>query len=1387
MGKDQELLDAARNGNVCVVEKILSQRAKRSGPLASLRRGPGANVQDTSGYTPLHHAALNGHKDIVTLLLNNDASPNVTDHKGSSPIHLGAWTGNTEIVKLLLIHSNVPPNVNLTNGDGDTPLHCAAQYGNVEVVNLLLQHQCDPTVRNNREETALDLAAQYGRLETVEALLRTHPELLTACPTSTRRHSALHLASRNGHKEVVKVLLTFGFPINTLTENGSGLHEAATFGKVDVVRLLLENGIDLELEDCQHRTALDILTDLNTQKAIEIAAVIQKHCTLVTTDSDLCNANPPSSKQNSTCSSDSFSFPKWSSFDGPNPMTISPGYAKGPQHYQVPPRTPRSNSFDSENCRSVCLDVSRLKLTPERIDSRSIKSSDVSSIYQVPPRPREVDDMSIGSSYDTLPTSRDSGDHSYINQRASLPEGDSYLLYQVPPPPRDAYKRISDPLSDGLISDIDGRDRNDLYVKPLPLSGYVSMAPSQAPPRYLKPPQKPPRKVASPHSPTKYQVQIGPMGMAYEYLCLASTGSKAEQDSNSGESIYENDEEVCRRMTQSASAVFRLDSTPSQLNDSSQYVDMKLRNSFVPNYENEVPYFKIGDNTSGSETERDAIVNKNGDKRSDTRQDYLTTPDDEKQVRVNEARTPPKSRVLPCGPKPAIPPRPKSVNELHAITTVGEQFQPPPSAQKPKSLDLDGKPYPPISRKPVFSPKIQQPPTPDFPPPSPGTAELGIHEKMRPLSQDYKRRSCDTETFTEDEVFLIIEENHQGELKLSVSTANKSVSTEKIESCSDSYAGLRKGCVPMCSSSGESDGENCRFQNRCLSPECSGTSRGYPKSNKNMSNSKSRSACYENVTLNFGRSPQNYSQNLAVTPDSTTFRGSTSPKGQVYKDDITSPFDEVAEWSKVNDIIATFGNPTKSNMNTFKGHRHYENINGCGFANNRRQDLSRVGVWLSNVGMGNYESLFLIHGFDDLQFMGGDMIEEQDLVDMGISISEHRKILVRESKLLPALKPIRRISDPNYPNKSRIPRSVEEWLRSIHLEIYVDTFLRHKFNDMERVMKMWEVELTTVLEITKPGHKKRILGSLGDRPVSPKLYDVNRLSSDLSNLKQEISQMDQIVKSGTETIKRNRQKAKAPVPPQVPNNGTADNKGAPASNNRASVSTPVDVEIAVRDPSYLFSGIPNSLTTQWRHRPDSLINGSCEYLSKYLGSTIIKELKGLESSKRSIQKLKKATSENIVKIPNVILAISYKGVKFIDSVTKNEICEHDIKNINCACQDSDHLDHFAYITKDHPSGIHYCHVFHMATMDLATELILTLGQAFEVAYQMALKENGMAPSPGITPSTSTSSSLPLLSIPKNGPIPPALDTSKSLSPEVVKIAEFPTSTSNHSSVSPSRF
>lgn len=78
-----------------------------------MRRGPGANIQDSSGYSPLHHASLNGHTECVRLLLMHDANANLPDSRGSSPLHLAAWAGHQDIVKLLLTHANRPANPNL--------------------------------------------------------------------------------------------------------------------------------------------------------------------------------------------------------------------------------------------------------------------------------------------------------------------------------------------------------------------------------------------------------------------------------------------------------------------------------------------------------------------------------------------------------------------------------------------------------------------------------------------------------------------------------------------------------------------------------------------------------------------------------------------------------------------------------------------------------------------------------------------------------------------------------------------------------------------------------------------------------------------------------------------------------------------------------------------------------------------------------------------------------------------------------------------------------------------------------------------------------------------------------------------------------------------------
>jgi len=67
-------------------------------------------------------------------------------------------------------------------------------------------------------------------------------------------------------------------------------------------------------------------------------------------------------------------------------------------------------------------------------------------------------------------------------------------------------------------------------------------------------------------------------------------------------------------------------------------------------------------------------------------------------------------------------------------------------------------------------------------------------------------------------------------------------------------------------------------------------------------------------------------------------------------------------------------------------------------------------------------------------------------------------------------------------------------------------------------------------------------------------------------------------------------------------------------------------------------------------------------------------------------------------LPEVALVISYRGVRFMDPMSGSLVCEHEIRNIDCACQDADDLNHFAYITKDHHTSSHYSHVFSVASM-----------------------------------------------------------------------------------------
>ncbi|KAK2576525.1 hypothetical protein KPH14_005847 [Odynerus spinipes] len=440
---------------------------------------------------------------------------------------------------------------------------------------------------------------------------------------------------------------------------------------------------------------------------------------------------------------------------------------------------------------------------------------------------------------------------------------------------------------------------------------------------------------------------------------------------------------------------------------------------------------------------------------------------------------------------------------------------------------------------------------------------------------------------------------------------------------------------------------------------------------------------------------------------------------------IMSPFDEQEEWAKISEIMASFGTGlVRESVFVTELEKEFQTRLGLSSDTSSSPIVSTsVGQWLASLGLVDYESLFVNYGFDDLEFING-VLDESDLRDMGINSDQERAIIMEAAGLL------------NKRVEKRLGshcQSVDEWLKSIHMENYAETFRKHLYTDMDRVRRVWEVELAAVLEIQKPAHRKRILASVsGPNPRvqtrngtgGPNLEDLNK---DLNTLKTNIQQLKEEIReklpettgesngsasvtvtnsTNTGTL-RHRKNRPAPQPPQRP------------SSHNGAITAPEQLEI--RAPSELLFGVPSTLKTQWRHQPKALVTGCVTYVANYLGSTVVKELRGTESTKKSIQKLKKTCRDTRV-TPDITLAISYRGVRFLNTLTNEPICEHEIRNIHCACQDADDLTHFAYITKDHASRTHFCHVFCVPTMDQATEVILTLGQAFEVAYQMALRD-----------------------------------------------------------------
>ncbi|XP_070566110.1 ankyrin repeat and SAM domain-containing protein 1A-like isoform X2 [Ptychodera flava] len=1366
MGREQDLLEAARKGNIAVVEKILAPK-KRPGLLESLRR-PNVNCQDSSGYTPLHHAVLHGHKDIVDFFVRHDANPGIADNKGLYPLHLASWTGNAEIVQILLSTQKIK--VNEQNSDGDTALHFAAQYGHTEVVKLLLKKHGRAANRNKNLQSPLDLGAMYGKLETVQLLLQQYPALLENSPPT---HTPLHLAARNGHTHVVKALLDAGADINGKSSCGTALHEAALYGKLEVVRLLMEHGVDTTCRNEDKKTALEIVEENLSPKSQEISAMIKG----IKRPSPISVPKPGQEgdrrSQLVQTPYDNLSSPDYQSISGSsssaessveNSPTGSHGYLNLPP-MKTPPQKPARHSGD----RHSMANVSPPKSGAERIRTGSLPASagqqtkhSAKGKNQLPSngsQQKEVDLITFDAedpAYDEIPSQED-------DEQSMEPKQDT-----------------------NGSSETRKQTHENVQTTELRTSTSGGYSTSKAKKEFsfensdIKEVKERPESVSTPPPPLPdrnyYDEEV-----AGTYEILRKVDSDQEK-SEETPPVHSSEEQPVN--ANNGSSATDGDDRPNSLTITTPVFIDPTRTS-----DGEGIYELLSDATSGGPPS-------------------ITSPTSSEASSV-AMETIEKTRSFPLKP---VPKKPTDLPLNNGTSKKPEQINnnvdkgaphPPPPVPPHKNLVVSG--Y--VEMTPVLTPtsptEYDQPPTPDHPPPSANTASLEIHCKFHSelfetgsnsqrssgITDITESSGCCSSTESESdepddvvvttETTILTPATDQSNSDPQNTSAHLSTISEGTEDRDDSKrSAIEQRDLSMAVNSDKSSdtisiSTDSSSEAEILRPEGldpfaglvygSSYNRTPPPANFDLSPVDSPLKALSPIEL----SKVSQSTESLESPDfdkilneADKSRGDMATEGggggrRPREESIF--LDESKEWQQVSDILSSIG---AAMVRESVYSRELEDQFAKMMSASAKPE--NVAQWLEKLGLPQYQHTFLTHGYDDLNFLNGKVLEEQDLIDIGVQEKNHRQLILESAKLLPAFKP--------YDDDS-LPSSVSEWLKSINLLDYATRFEKMGFNTMQRVKKIWEVELTNVLDISTSGHRKRILASLGDRslprkpaarPLSFTLSKDFTLDWDLSPLEENGASNDSEDKSsqGSSSLEninlfKDYSKLKpsqdsvsssrsyhsqhsyenvtlptSPKGPEVPLRSSRIHKPVPYENVPLDpmAGKPFSLDpgnwsedgVPIRSPKMANSQEELPMNV-WKHSSDSLINSSCDYQASYLGSQLIRELKGTESTREACAKLRKST-KNMQKIPLIVLSMNYKGVKFIDAQTKNIITDHSIRNISCAAQDPAELRTFAYITRDNKVDKHYCHVFSVTNNDLAAEIILTLGQAFEVAYQMLVKE-----------------------------------------------------------------
>ncbi|KAK4220849.1 ankyrin repeat-containing domain protein [Podospora fimiseda] len=248
------LVKAAGDGNETLARTILENNVD-------------IDSRDEENRTPLIAAAAGGHSRLVEVLIKHGANIEAVDDGKHTPLISAATCGDVVAVKMLLDNG---AQLDATNRRFETALMKASRQGYNNVVKVLLEYGAKLEINNIKDQTALMLAVRNGHCDVVKMLVEkgayvdngdaagNTPLILAAMmredsmvrilveggadletQTDGYGYTALLWAAEKGQEDLVQFLIDHGADTDAVDDNGdTALEIASREGHKDVVRLL---------------------------------------------------------------------------------------------------------------------------------------------------------------------------------------------------------------------------------------------------------------------------------------------------------------------------------------------------------------------------------------------------------------------------------------------------------------------------------------------------------------------------------------------------------------------------------------------------------------------------------------------------------------------------------------------------------------------------------------------------------------------------------------------------------------------------------------------------------------------------------------------------------------------------------------------------------------------------------------------------------------------------------------------------------------------------------------------------------------------------------------------------------------------------------------------